>query len=82
MRTSLYIPTALQQRLKAVAKNQQLSVSKLVAKLLDKALVSEESQQLDALYQAMGKAKGTGNPALTDVSTNINRILYSNPSSR
>jgi len=79
MRTSLYLPTSLHQRLLITARKKGHSLSGLIGQLLDDALTREESRNLERLYQAMDRLKGVGNRAIADGSSTIDDVLYGDP---
>ena len=77
MRTTIYLPHSLHQRLRMVSKRKKKSVSDLVRDAVDKALAEEEEAQLDRIYAAMEKMKGIVKDPVTNASATIDDVLYS-----
>jgi predicted DNA-binding protein len=76
LRTSLYLPTPLHQRLIVASKQEGKPMSRLVGELLDKALASRESAKLQRMYSGLLKKGGFGPANITDASTTIDEVLY------
>jgi hypothetical protein len=76
LRTSLYLPTTLHQRLVITAQQERKTLSKLVTDLLDKALTYTERTHLEHMYAELQKLDGIGPKGLADVSQTIDDTLY------
>ena len=76
MRTTLYLPESLHQRLRMVGTLRKKSVSKLASDLLDKALTQEEESDLDRVYKGFEAMKGIAGKGSPNLSSSIDDILY------
>ena len=76
LRTSLYLPATLHQRLQVASRQSKKSISRLVQDLLDKALREDEEKRLDQMYEALRKMDGMIKDPVTDASTTIDEVLY------
>ncbi len=76
MRTSLYLPPVLHERLRIVSRQTRQPVSHLVRQLLDKALAIEEKARLEHMYKELSKLHGACKEKITDASTTIDEVLY------
>ena len=76
MRTTIYLPDTLHQRLRIASKKQKQSVSKLATDILDDGLSEHENKSLDRMYEAMEKVKGVSKGGDADVSSTIDETLY------
>jgi hypothetical protein len=76
LRTSLYLPTTLHQRLIVTSKQQGKPLSRLVGELLDKALAPAEQANLQHMYTGLTRRAGFGPKGIADVSTKIDEVLY------
>ena len=76
IRTSLFLPEQLHQRLVFVARQEQMNLSELVRELLDRALAREEKTKPRQMYQVLKELDGKGEPEITDASTTIDAVLY------
>ncbi len=74
--TTVSIPEPLQQRLQIASKRRQVSASRLAQQIIDEALIREESEQLERMYRAWDHVKGIGKKGITDLSQNVDDILY------
>ena len=76
IRTSLFLPDTLHQRLLIAANWTDKSLSELVRDLLDKSLINQEQTRIAKMYQALKEVEGIGKDNITDASTTINETLY------
>ena len=76
VRTTIYLPQSLHQRLRIVSKRKKKSVSDLVRGAINKALIEEEDAQRDRIFTAMEKMTGICKDPVTDASSTINEVLY------
>jgi len=76
LRTSLYLPTTLHQRLLVASKQEKKSLSELVKELLDKALAASEEKKLQRMYEGLKALGGFGPKGIRDASTTIDKVLY------
>ena len=66
----------LYHRLMIVAKQDGMSVSALMRKLLDKALTRQEEKRIKHMYTVLKELDGAGGDKITDASTTIDEVLY------
>ncbi len=76
IRTTLFLPPALHQRLLISSKQRKKSFSAFARDLFASYLADEEQKDIEQVYRAMDRMKGVGNPRVTDGSTTINKTLY------
>jgi predicted DNA-binding protein len=76
IRTSVFLPATLQQRLLMLSGYEGKSLSDLVRELLDRALVAREQARIAHTYKALEKLEGVRKDKITDASTTVNEILY------
>jgi hypothetical protein len=76
IRTSIFLPDTLHQRLLIASRWRNKSFSELVREILNKALVVDEDAQIKHMYQTLSKLEGLGEKGVTDASTTINETLY------
>src|ERR1051326_8559711 len=76
LRTSIYLPDALYERLRLASKQEKASVSVLVRDFVDQGLQEKEHTHLKKIYAGLDCLWGTGNPRVTDASTTIDETLY------
>ena len=76
IRTSLFLPNALHQRLHILSKRQRKTLSDVARELFEKSLASQEENAILRTYQALDALDGIGDPTVTDASTTINEVLY------
>jgi len=76
LRTSIYLPDALYERLRLASKQRKASISVLIRDLVDQGLQAKEHTQLKKIYTGLDRLWGTGNPRVTNASTTINETLY------
>lgn len=76
MRTTIYLPETLYQRLQIVSKNKQQSLSRLITVTLDKVIAAEEETRRKRMYATLKELEGIGNKEITDTSTTIDKLLY------
>ncbi len=76
LRTSLYLPTTLHQRLLLTSKQERKSLSHFVGELLDRALTAKEDVQVQRMYKGLKSLRGIGPQGITDASVTINETLY------
>ena len=76
LRTTFYVPETIHLRLKQASKKQKTSISKLTARILDKALAQEETANLERAYNAFEQLEGIGGRGLKDASVTIDKVLY------
>lgn len=58
------------------AKHHQASLGDYTRHLLDEALIVEEKDRIELMYQDLADLDGIGPQGLTDVSTTIDQTLY------
>lgn len=76
LRTTLYIPESLHQRLQIVSKRKRKSVSKLAVELLDDALGQTEAENLNQVYKAWDQVRGSIKGGPQNLSESIDEVLY------
>jgi predicted DNA-binding protein len=76
IRTSVYLPEDLHQRLLIASKRRGKSFSILVRELVEQSLQGKEKADLARIYDAWDKVQGVGKDDITDASTTIDEILY------
>jgi predicted DNA-binding protein len=76
IRTSVFLPATLHQRLLMLSGYEGKSLSDLVRELLDRALVAREQARIARTYKALEKLEGICKDKITDASTTINETLY------
>lgn len=76
LRTTLYLPETLHQRLHIVSKRKNKSVSKLAIELLDQGLAEEENRKLDEAYKALRSIKGIVKDNVPNAASSIDETLY------
>ena len=75
-RTSLVLPDTLYQRLTLAAETEGISLSKMMRKLLSRALEKQEKKRIKHMYTVLKKMNGAGGSEITDASTTIDEVLY------
>ena len=75
-RTSFVLPDTLYHRLTIAAKQDGMTVSALMRKLLDKALTRQEEKRINHMYTVLKELDGIGGDTITDASTTIDEVLY------
>jgi hypothetical protein len=76
MRTSLYLPPALHERLRIAGRQEKQAVSTLIRDLLDTALAAQENVRLDRMYKELSELSGAGEAGVRDTSTTLDETLY------
>ena len=70
------LPDPLYQRLIIAAKQESVSVSRLMRELLDKALAKREKKRLRHMYTVLKELDGAGGSKIKNASTTIDEVLY------
>lgn len=76
MRTTLYLPDTLHQRLQLVAQREDTSLSRLVSEILEKSLAKIEQRRTQHTHAVLQELKGIGGKGTPDASTTIDHLLY------
>lgn len=76
IRTTINLPAQLHHQLHFVAKGQNQTVSTLVRRILERELAHQKDTQMKVAYQSLENVKGIGKTTATDVSTNMDDMLY------
>lgn len=75
-RTSFSLPVTLFHRLQLTARQNNISVSELASRLLDKALARQEQRQIQRTYEVLKEMMGMGGKGDAQVSASIDEVLY------
>lgn len=75
-RTSLILPESLYQRVIIAAKQEGVTVSRLIRDVLDKSLAKQEKKRIKHMYTVLKRNRGAGDKNITDASTTIDEVLY------
>ncbi len=76
MRTSVYLPPALLERLRIASRQRRQPVSMVVRNLLDQSLTQDERARREQMYKELRKLDGACKVHVTDASTTIDEALY------
>lgn len=76
MRTSFTLPVPLVQRLRHVARSNNITMTELVQTILDKGVFSRENKAREKTFAALKKARGVSDAQQTNVSSTIDETLY------
>ena len=76
IRTSMFFPVVLHERLKRVAKQEKKPVTGLVQELVDAGLKTREQPQLENIYAAWKRVCGIATGGENDLSVRIDELLY------
>lgn len=75
-RTTFSLPVTLLQRLQLTARQNNISVSELASRLLDKALARQEQLQIQRTYEVLKEMRGMGGEGDADAFARIDELLY------
>jgi hypothetical protein len=76
IRTTLFLPPSLHQRLLLISKQQDKTFAEFARDLFTRFLDAEEQRSIERIYQAMDRINGVGRRDITDGSTSVNETLY------
>jgi predicted DNA-binding protein len=75
LRTNLYFPKELHQRLKRLAKQEDISMAELVRQLVEKG-VKEKQKKMSGVETLLAMAKHAGDSGIGDLAINHDKYLY------
>jgi predicted DNA-binding protein len=76
IRTSLYLPEDLHQRLLVLSQRKGQSFSRLARVLFNQALDRPEYHDVLKTYEALDRLDGIGDSDIVDASTTVDEVLY------
>jgi predicted CopG family antitoxin len=75
-RFTITIRPSLLERLRLFAREHERSISDVIEEGISRVISEHERKRLDRMYQTLSQLKGKGRPGITDASTTINEVLY------
>lgn len=75
-RTSLVLPDTLHQQMVIISEQENISISELVRKLLQREFKRMQDQRLDSLYGVIHKLDGLSQKGPKNLSQDVDEVLY------